>query len=184
MKQAVRIIGGHHRGQNIRFSDAQGLRPTPARIRETLFNWLMHSIRGARCLDAFAGSGALGFEAWSRGAKNVTFIEQSHSAFLNIKKQAHDFDASILQAIQSSALSYLATPSNQFDLIFLDPPFNKPELLEQSIHCIEQTHQLSENGLLYTESSHPIQINPVFWKTLKEKKAGHVYYALHQIQGH
>jgi len=87
MKQEVRIIGGHHRGKKITFPDELGLRPTPSRIRETLFNWLMNTVRGARCLDAFAGSGALGFEAWSRGACAVTLLEQSRTTSQHLKKK-------------------------------------------------------------------------------------------------
>ncbi|MCH9756542.1 MAG: 16S rRNA (guanine(966)-N(2))-methyltransferase RsmD [Gammaproteobacteria bacterium] len=180
MKQVVRIIAGLHRGKKINFPDEPGLRPTPSRIRETLFNWLMHTIRGARCLDAFAGSGALGFEAWSRGARSVTFIESSRTTFLSLKKQALAFDSTSLKVIESNALTYLSNPPAQFDLIFMDPPFDKPELLEQSITHLEEKNILSEKGFMYTESSRPVTLNPTLWETLKEKKAGLVYYALHQ----
>ena len=180
MKQIVRIIGGHYRGKKINFPSEQGLRPTPGRIRETLFNWLMHRVRGARCLDAFAGSGALGFEACSRGAKSVTLVEQSRPAFLNLKQQANTFNTTSLQTIESDTLTYLASASTQFDLIFLDPPFDKSHLLEQSITCLLQNNILASNGLIYTESSHPVILNPTLWETLKAKKAGLVHYALHQ----
>ena len=95
MKQVVRIIGGMYRGKKIAFPELQGLRPTPDRIKETLFNWLMQDIRGARCLDAFAGSGALGFEAFSRGASEVVFIEQAPQAYKNLHKIFLDFDTPI-----------------------------------------------------------------------------------------
>lgn len=86
MKQVVRIIGGLYRGKKLHFPDVEGLRPTPDRVRETLFNWLMHDIREARCLDAFAGSGALGLEAFSRGAARVVFLEQSPKAYAHLQK--------------------------------------------------------------------------------------------------
>ncbi len=180
MKQGVRIIGGHHRGKKINVPSESGLRPTPSRIRETLFNWLMHTIRGACCLDAFAGSGALGFEAWSRGASHVTCIEKSHKTFLNLKKQADAFDPSSIQVLEEDILVYLTRKPKQFDLIFLDPPFDKPKLLEQSIACLEQNKILSPNGLIYTESNYPVILNPIHWETLKTKKAGLIHYALHQ----
>jgi 16S rRNA (guanine966-N2)-methyltransferase len=180
MKSVVRIIGGHHRGKKIHFPDTLSLRPTPSRVRETLFNWLMHSIHGTRCLDAFAGSGALGFEAWSRGAGHVTFIEQSPTAFLNLKKQALAFKSSTLEPIQTDALTYLTHTHEQFNLIFLDPPFDKPALLNNSISLLEERNILLEQGLIYTESAQPITLNPAHWETLKEKKAGLIYYSLHQ----
>jgi 16S rRNA (guanine966-N2)-methyltransferase len=182
MKQAVRIIGGHQRGKKINVPSALGLRPTPSRIRETLFNWLMHHIRGAHCLDAFSGSGALGFEAWSRGAAQITMIEASRSTCSSLKKQAVLFDATLFKIIEGNALDYLNKTSDQFNIIFLDPPFDAPELLDKSIILLEEKHLLAKNGLIYTESNTPLMLNTTHWKTLKEKKAGLVYYALHQKQ--
>jgi len=180
MKQGVRIIGGHHRGKNISFPDELGLRPTPSRIRETLFNWLMHSIRGARCLDAFAGSGALGFEAWSRGASHVVLIEQSHVTSTHLKKQAAAFHSSMLHVIHMDAISYLQNKTAEFDIIFIDPPFGKPQLLLESIKCLENSPTLRPGGLLYTESSQALTLNTHLWETLKHKKAGNIIYALHK----
>jgi 16S rRNA (guanine966-N2)-methyltransferase len=182
MKQGVRIIGGHHRGKNITFPDELGLRPTPSRIRETLFNWLMNTIRGARCLDAFAGSGALGFEAWSRGASDVTLLEQSRVTSVHLKKQAAAFHSNMLHVIHIDAISYLQGKTIEFDIIFLDPPFGKPQLLLESITCLEKSPTLRPGGLLYTESSQALTLNPSLWKTLKFKKAGNVIYGLHQKQ--
>jgi 16S rRNA (guanine966-N2)-methyltransferase len=180
MKQGVRIIGGHHRGKNITFPDELGLRPTPSRIRETLFNWLMNTVRGARCLDAFAGSGALGFEAWSRGASDVTLLEQSRVTATHLKKQAATFQSSTLHVVHMDAIVYLNNHTPSFDIIFLDPPFGKPQLLLNSITCLEQSSTLCPGGLLYTESSEALTLNPTLWETLKSKKAGTVIYALHQ----
>lgn len=182
MKQEVRIIGGHHRGKKITFPDELGLRPTPSRIRETLFNWLMNTIRGARCLDAFAGSGALGFEAWSRGASDVTLLEQSRTTSQHLKKQAMAFDTHMLHVIHTDAINYLKHQTSVFDLVFLDPPFGKPQLLLDSIACIEQSSTLRPGGLLYTESSQALTLNPTLWETLKFKKAGNVIYGLYQKQ--
>jgi len=180
MKQGVRIIGGNHRGKNITFPDELGLRPTPSRIRETLFNWLMNTIRGARCLDAFAGSGALGFEAWSRGASDVTLLEQSRVTSMHLKKQAAAFGSNMLHVIHMDAISYLQSKTAEFDIIFLDPPFGKPQLLLESIKCLENSLTLRPGGLLYTESSEALTLNPALWETLKFKKAGNVLYSLHQ----
>jgi len=180
MKKGVRIIGGHHRGKNITFPDELGLRPTPSRIRETLFNWLMNNVRGARCLDAFAGSGALGFEAWSRGASDVTLLEQSRVTATHLKKQAATFHSSMLHVVHMDAIVYLNNHTPAFDIIFLDPPFGKPQLLLNSITCLEQSSTLRPGGLLYTESSEALTLNPALWETLKFKKAGNVIYGLHQ----
>jgi 16S rRNA (guanine966-N2)-methyltransferase len=180
MTQVVRLIGGVHRGKKIAFPEIDGLRPTPSRIRETLFNWLMHTVRGAKCLDAFAGSGALGFEAWSRGAAEIHFVETSHTAFMSLQKQISALDTRALQITKSSALTFLAHTTEQFNLVFLDPPFDTPALLD---HCIEQLEArpiLAKQGLVYTESAQPITLNPALWHTLKAKKAGLVYYALHE----
>ncbi|HAU1138500.1 TPA: 16S rRNA (guanine(966)-N(2))-methyltransferase RsmD, partial [Legionella pneumophila] len=101
MKQVIRIIGGLYRGKKIHFPDVDGLRPTPDRVRETLFNWLMNDIRNARCLDAFAGSGALGFEAYSRGASHVVFIEQSPKAHASLQNTIRQFDTPNLHLIKT-----------------------------------------------------------------------------------
>lgn len=181
MKQVVRLLGGLHRGKKITFPSAQGLRPTPSRVRETLFNWLMHDIRDAHCLDAFAGSGALGFEAWSRGARTITLIEPSRAAFLSLDKHIQAFESpKRIKAIQTDILHFLKSTPDTFDIIFLDAPFNNPELLEHCIAWLETHHTLNENGLIYTESPSTIVLNTKHWKTLKHKKNGLVFYALHQ----
>ncbi len=180
MKQTVRIIGGKHRGKKVTFPDTNGLRPTPNRVRETLFNWLMHYIQGADCLDAFAGSGALGFEAHSRGAHEVTLLEKTQSIFSNLKQQINVFKTGAIHPIKTDTLSYLQRSPKAFDIIFLDPPFNGLNLLEHCIYAIEEREILKPHGLLYVESAHPVTLNEIYWETLKTKKAGLVYYALHQ----
>ena len=182
MKQQVRIIGGKYRGKKISFPNTEGLRPTSDRIRETLFNWLMHHIIGARCLDAFAGSGALGFEAFSRGANEVVLIEQSALVYKNLQRIAHDFTTPAhenkrLEVIHSDAEHYLKTNPNPFDIIFLDPPFalNNHNILLDLIHI---SRNLKKDGLIYIESPHLLTLNETQWKIVKSKQAGAVYYAL------
>ena len=122
MKQAIRIIGGKYRGKKITFPATSDLRPTPNRVRETLFNWLMHDLRDANCLDTFAGSGVLGFEAYSRSAKSVTFVEKDSNVIKYLSRYAKDLDPheQDLQIIYMDSLTYLKQTHSSFDLIFLD----------------------------------------------------------------
>jgi 16S rRNA (guanine966-N2)-methyltransferase len=146
---SVRIIGGEARGRRIAFSGAH-IRPTPDRVRETLFNWLAPVVRGAHCLDAFAGTGVLGLEALSRGASFVHFIDQSVGAITQISQHIESLHwQDQCQCHQIDALQW--TTSDTFDLVFIDPPYAK--LLEQP--CLEkalQDHWLRPNALLYCES--------------------------------
>lgn len=178
MKQTVRIIGGLYRGKKLQFPNIAGLRPTPDRVRETLFNWLMHSIRNARCLDAFAGSGALGFEALSRGATRVILVECSPPVYANLQHSAATFNASHLCVIQADACTYLKQSREQFDVIFLDPPFSHGQLMQECLDTISHSSLLIEGGLLYLEAPHEVSVNPDIWETLKSKKAGAVVYSL------
>lgn len=178
----IRIIGGQFRGKKIPVISVEDLRPTPNRVRETLFNWLMHSIHDARCLDAFAGTGALGFEAFSRGAARVVLIEQNIAAYNNLKKISSTFNRTNLNALtvlRNNACDYLQTTKEQFDIIFLDPPFIQ-NYLPTCIHHIERSQILSNNGLLYLEAPHEITLDNTYWTLLKLKHAGQVVYALYQ----
>ncbi|MFT4058582.1 MAG: 16S rRNA (guanine(966)-N(2))-methyltransferase RsmD [Legionella sp.] len=177
MKQEIRIIGGQYRGKKLHFPAVEGLRPTPDRVRETLFNWLMHDIRNARCLDAFAGSGALGLEAFSRGAKNVVFLEQSPQVHANLQKIILSFNNPTLQLLKMDARHYLQTNKEQFDIIFLDPPFSQ-NYLPQCIGDIRQRNLLVQGGLLYLESPTTIEIDEKYWQQLKQKQTGQVVYSL------
>ncbi|KTD49852.1 methyltransferase [Legionella rubrilucens] len=179
MKQQVRIIGGKFRGRKIDFPDAQGLRPTPDRVRETLFNWLMHDIRGARCLDAFAGSGALGFEAFSRGAARVTLVEQNRLVFNHLLAVSRTFETSQLSVIHSDALTFLSNTRDTFDLVFLDPPFAQ-SLHEACFTLLEQSDCLPSGGLVYAESPELLTLDPTKWQALKSKQAGRVFYTLYK----
>lgn len=177
MKSCVRIIGGLYRGKKISFPDIDGLRPTPDRIKETLFNWLMNDIRGARCLDAFSGSGALGFEALSRGAACVTMCELSPLAYNALRRTAQTFNRPELTIINADARNCLKTPREPWDIIFLDPPF-KENYLAEIIAIIETTNCLGKHGLLYIESPTEVLLDEHLWHRRKFKKAGQVFYAL------
>ena len=177
MKQIIRIIGGLYRGKKLQFPEVEGLRPTPDRVRETLFNWLMNDIKDARCLDAFAGSGALGFEAFSRGAKEVVFIEQSPHAHQNLQKIVSDFDSPKLKLIKGDTKLFLQHCKEPFDIIFLDPPYAQ-NYIPQCLDDIAQNNLLPQGGLVYLESSYSIEINLNQWRQLKLKQAGQVIYSL------
>lgn len=179
MKETIRIIGGQYRGKKLHFPAIDGLRPTPDRVRETLFNWLMHTIRNARCLDAFAGSGALGFEAFSREASKVILLEQNSTAFANLKKIASAFNSPKLSVIKTDATIYISQTKEQFDIIFLDPPFAQPQLLE-CIQTLAATDILIAGGIVYIESAQALSLDPLHWETIKLKQAGQVVYGLYK----
>ncbi len=178
---ACRIIGGKCRGRKIKFDDAQGLRPTTDRIRETVFNWLQPYIFQSRCLDVFAGSGALGFEALSRGAGDVVFIEKNIKTVKKIQENISALDFDNAHVFHQDALHWLCTemlPEQKFDLVFLDPPFHSDLLLKISALLID-SGCLAEDAIIYIE--HNIDENikiPENWFCLKEKKTGQVAYQL------
>lgn len=178
MKQVVRIIGGLYRGKKLHFPAAEDLRPTPDRVRETLFNWLMHDIRDARCLDAFAGSGALGLEACSRGAARVVFLEQDSQVYASLHKTMNDFNSPKLKLIKTDALDYLQHCQEEFDIIFLDPPFLKNYLPPCIAEIEKRTPILKRGGLIYIESAVIRHLNEHYWRPVKLKQAGQVHYGL------
>lgn len=180
--QTIRIIGGQYRGKKLQFPAVEGLRPTSDRIKETLFNWLMHTIGDARCLDAFAGSGSLGFEAFSRGAAFVVLVEHNPCAFANLNKIATAFKSPKLSVIQANALTYLNETKESFDLIFLDPPFAEPVWL-QCIQTLAISNRLKTGGLIYVESPTVLSLDEHYWETLKLKQTGQVVYALYKKKG-
>jgi len=181
---SCRIIGGKWRGRKITFDDAAGLRPTTDRIRETVFNWLQPYIHQSFCLDCFAGSGVLGFEALSRGAEKVVFIERNNNTVKNIKQNCDRLDAAAAVIFHQDALSWLqAVPQNQrteqrFDLVFLDPPFHS-HLLEQSCTLLNSSGILAEDAIIYVEHAVATDVAlPENWFCLKQKTAGQVAYKL------
>lgn len=179
MQESIYIIGGKYRKKKINFPDNPNLRPTTNRIRETLFNWLMHDIRGAACLDAYAGSGALGFEAISRGANSVTLVENDPHIHQGLKKTIATFKDENIELIKSDIETYLKNTFKQFNIVFLDPPFNKP-FPKNCISQLENNKIILSGGLLYIEFNTEIELNQEIWQNIKTKQAGQVTYALYQ----
>jgi len=177
--RVLRIIGGTWRGRKLRFPAAAAIRPTPDRVRETLFNWLGAATAGARCLDAFAGSGALGLEALSRGAAHVTFIEQDAAAVAALRERLAEWGAGNALVVRTDALRHLAAPpAHPYDIVFLDPPF-AAGLLARAAALLEHGW-LREGALVYVECAarEPLPPLPVNWQPLKAKQAGEVGYHL------
>lgn len=176
----LRIISGCWRSRVLPVVDLPGLRPTTDRVRETLFNWLQNDLSGARCLDLFAGSGALGFEAASRGAHSVVMLEVQPAARDVLKKNIQALQADNIQLLNTDAISWLKTKAvEKFDIVFLDPPFDSHYLPEVCL-LLEQGEWLSENAFIYMEmdARDSLPELPNDWALLKDKKAGQVRYYL------
>ena len=168
--QTVRIIGGEWGGRKLHFPAVEGLRPTLDRLRETLFNWLMFEIEGKRCLDAFAGSGALGLEALSRRARSVTLIERNAHAMESIKQFLHQVQDTRAKLIEGDALRVLSNPPKEpFDVVFLDPPFHQG-LLGRAIALLEKNRWLADKAWIYVECEPTLTIDsfPVHWSLHRE----------------
>lgn len=172
----LRIIGGRWRGRKIVFTPLPGLRPTPDRLRETLFNWLMPSIQGARCLDLFAGSGALGFEALSRGASEVHFVEQDKATCRQLRDTAKQLETQDALVHCDDGLNFLQSCHERFDIIFLDPPFQQ-NLLLKSLHILQQVAILSSEAWIYCEGekSFTCPSLPSDWTLWRERNIGDVH---------
>ena len=181
-RNSVRIIGGTWRGRRVSFPDIPGLRPTPDRVRETLFNWLQHSLNHSRCLDLFAGSGALGLEALSRGAAEAVFVEQSFAAARNLQEQLNRLGAGQKGRVaEMGAARFLRTPAPPFDIVFLDPPFGQ-DALAQYVPLLEAGHWVKPGGLVYLENERAGSLAlPDCWELLKSKSAGEVGYHLARV---
>jgi 16S rRNA (guanine966-N2)-methyltransferase len=179
VNQTIRIIGGLYRGRKLSFPKIAGLRPTPDRVRETLFNWLMADIVGARCLDAFAGSGALGFEALSRGAGHCVMVESSSTIHNNLQQLAKELTLSRLTLIHDNAVHYLQHSTQPFDLVFLDPPFAS-NYINQCINIFATSMHLKSGGKIYLESAKQAVLDSNLWLLKKSKKAGQVFYELYE----
>lgn len=176
----LRIIGGRWRSRKLAFPDVEGLRPTPDRVRETVFNWLQAVVPGANCLDLFAGSGALGLEALSRGAAHTVFVDQDAAAVRCVREHLITLDATDGQVIQSDVLAYLQNPPLCFDVVFIDPPYRHYELLQICCAHLEAGGWLALQAHVYleTESSRDTPPLPPNWKIIRSKKAGQVGYHL------
>ncbi len=179
----LRIIGGQWRGRKLAFPSAEGLRPTGDRIRETLFNWLMFEIQGARCLDAFSGSGALGFEALSRGASHTTFLDSYRPAVVQINENLALLESTSGQVTQADTLTWLKrTPDAPFDVVFIDPPFLL-DLWQEALELLETQGWLSQEAWVYIESPKNKGVTtPSNWQLKKQKSTGGVHFSLYQRQ--
>lgn len=181
---SFRIIGGDHRSRRLSFPDVEGLRPTTDRVKETVFNWLQHNIHAARVLDLFAGSGALGFEAASRGAAHVQFVELNPTAYRSLSENCKRLDLKATIA-NEDALAFLGkqrSDSLGFDLVFLDPPFRKG-LLAEVLELLDSRGVLNSDALVYVETESELAdlSIPQAWQELKAKKAGQVSYRLFRV---
>jgi len=179
----LRIVAGKWRSRLLDIADVPGLRPTSERIRETLFNWLGPTIPGARCLDLFAGTGALGLEALSRGAADAVFVEKSPLAVKVLRDNVQLLAATTADVRQGDALAFLqAPPGEKFDIVFLDPPF-AADMLDDLCRLIDEASVLGGGALVYLEDDRARAETelPSGWRILKSKTAGNVRYSLAQV---
>lgn len=178
-ERTLRIIGGNWRSRKVSFPPVPGIRPSPDRVRETLFNWLQFDIAGARCLELFAGSGILSLEALSRGAGHATIIDRDADACDGIRRslKALNADETCWTVLQSDAAGYLHSTDATFDIVFLDPPFDGTEL-DNMLPQI--AGHLSETSLVYIESGRAVTAGqlPASWRIHRQKRAGQVHFAL------
>jgi len=182
----LRIIGGRWRSRRLSFPDVEGLRPTPDRVRETLFNWLAPVIEGARCLDLFAGSGALGLEALSRGAVEVVMLDRDPQVIARLKENVATLSAPGATIVAADALPWLQSPHQKstFDIVFLDPPFGQ-DLLEPCCKLLEERGWLTPSAYIYLESESVLGLPslPDHWRLKRSQKAGQVGYHLATREG-
>ncbi len=181
----LRIIGGQWRGRKLQFPAVPHLRPTSDRVRETLFNWLQTEVIGADCLDLFAGSGALGLEAMSRGAASVTFVDSHRLAIRQLQENSRLLACPACRFVCADAPSFLSSAEPQrFDLVFLDPPFQYT-ISSQLAALLTERQWLGPNAKIYLESAlnAPPPELPASWELLKNKKAGQVRYQLFVFSG-
>ncbi|MDG2273730.1 MAG: 16S rRNA (guanine(966)-N(2))-methyltransferase RsmD [Halioglobus sp.] len=184
MQQQVRIIGGQWRGRKLSFTPAEGLRPTGDRIKETLFNWLAPDIQGARCVDLFAGSGALGLEALSRGASSCDFIDSSKPTLAQVNDHLKTLAATDRGRCQSvSAQQFLKVTTQPYDIVFIDPPFSK-QLVGPIFVSLAHKQLLRDSALVYVElgAMEPLPTVPQGWSLHREKVTGGVAFRLFRVQ--
>ena len=172
----IRIIGGKWRGRKLPVPETVMLRPTPDRVKETLFNWLQPVISGASCLDLYAGTGALGLEAISRGASSVVLVENDPALAGQLAENIKTLDATDARLERSEALSWLRRNSTQFDLVFLDPPFNQG-LVEKSCELLLELNGLKPQALIYVEAEQELRL-PTSLIIKKQDSAGQVKFLL------
>ncbi len=176
----IRVIGGKFRGRKLPVVALTGLRPTSDRVKETVFNWLQFDIGGSRCLDVFAGSGALGFEALSRGAKEVVFLEKSLEAVSQLKCNSDFLKLSNAEILLTDSLSFLQTsPERDFDIVFIDPPF-KQNLMPDTLDLLFSNRWINEQSWLYLEQEKDLEwpVLPSGWICYREKATSQVKYGI------
>jgi len=176
-REEFRVIAGKWRSRKLHFPPLPGIRPSPDRVRETLFNWLRDRIEGAACLDLFAGSGALGLEALSRGAVHVTFVDQERRAIDAIRAHLALLKAEGGETVVAEALGWLSGPPRAFELVFLDPPFDSD--LAPEVCARLRQGWLKPGAWVYLEHAEDrVPVLPGSWQTLREGHAGRVGYRL------
>jgi 16S rRNA (guanine966-N2)-methyltransferase len=173
-RNRVRIVGGAWRSRLVRFPPSAEIRPTPDRVRETLFNWLGQRLDGLAVLDLFAGSGALAFEALSRGAARAVLVERDRHVSAALEAAARELDAAGAQVVESDALAFLARSRERFDVVFVDPPYASG-LAERALALLPA--HLAPGARVYVESATPFTA-PAPWRAVREGRAGAVRYAL------
>ncbi|MBL0143668.1 MAG: 16S rRNA (guanine(966)-N(2))-methyltransferase RsmD [Betaproteobacteria bacterium] len=177
----LRIVGGLWRSRVVHFPDAEGLRPTPDRVRETLFNWLGQRLPGLACVDLFAGSGALGFEAKSRGAGRVVLVERDRKVFEQLRRSAQELGAGEgVEVVLADAITWLARPGGRYDIAFVDPPYASG-LAAPALEALE--HRLNPGARVYVEAPTALQAPSSRWTRLREGAAGAVKFALYEFAG-
>jgi len=176
-RNRVRIIAGKWRSRIVRFPAAAQLRPTPDRVRETLFNWLGQRLDGLACLDLFAGSGALGFEALSRGARRVVMVESDRTVAAALRESARELGAGEVEVIHADAMAWLARAGERFDVVFVDPPYATS--LARAAMAALPPH-LAQGARVYVEAAQPLEL-PGPWRTQREDRAGAVRYGLSEL---
>ncbi len=180
----LRIVAGNWRSRLLDIADVEGLRPTGERIRETLFNWLAPTIEGSHCLDLFAGTGALGLEALSRGASGVVFVEKSTVAAKQLRTNIDVLDARGADVLNQDARAFLKSePARRFDIVFLDPPFAL-DAVEETCRLLADNAHLADDALVYIEDDRARVVPPLpeGWRELRNKTTGNVRYRLVQAR--
>lgn len=184
MRPQIRIIGGKWRGSKLSVVEAPGLRPTPDRIRETLFNWLALDCPAATVLDCFAGSGALGFEALSRGARELVVLERNRAAVASLQAQAQRLQATSVEIHAGDALALIGGLRQRFDIVFIDPPYAEARLREQVFRQLESGDRLNDGAKIYFEwpLTEDFELPSAGLEWMKRKSAGQVNYAIAEWQ--
>ena len=177
---SLRIIGGKWRGRKISFYDKANVRPSPSRVRETLFNWLQSEIRGARCLELYAGSGILSAEALSRGADQVTLVEKSKLIYQYLTSTFSALPCSNYELVSDTAAKFLKQDHAAYDIIFIDPPFDSGEL-KKILAQLLNLGVIHMRSIIYVESNKPLEL-PKFLYIHRQGRAGRVYYYLLKTQ--